>query len=270
MWGRGAETGGRPPAPAGSSPKSAWLVEASPAVSDPLGEKPAQQASSVGRAGHGGGSPRAGGAQAVTCQGAGRGAAWGNVSGWLSQPTTLSVVGPERQALSRPGPLRTEPRGLGASSELPSVGKLERTQLVLGCGRREVGPPGVGPTVPPPLSGGPSSRALRPSSPTPPVTQCGSKAPGTHHACVALPGCARPWHTCVWARRWKAASPGLGTRLRSLGVRVELPLPWPTWERPHLHGGCQGGVPASHFCPVSIGHRPLAWGQTDRLLRTLS
>lgn len=212
----------------------------------------------------------AGGAQAVTCRGAGRGAAWGNVSGWLSQPTTLSVVGPERQALSRPGPLRTEPRGLGASSELPSVGKLERTQLVLGCGRREVGPPGVGPTVPPPLSGGPSSRAPRPSSPTPPVTRCGSKAPGTHHACVALPGCARPWHTCVWARRWKAASPGLGTRLRSLGVRVELPLPWPTWERPHLHGGCQGGVPASHFCPVSIGHRPLAWGQTDRLLRTLS
>lgn len=76
-------------------------------------------------------------------------------------------------------------------------------------------------------------------------------------------------HLCL-GEKMEGCQPRPGNQAESLGVRVELPLPWPTWERPHLHGGCQGGVPASHFCPVSIGHRPLAWGQTDRLLRTLS
>lgn len=93
-----------------------------------------------------------------------------------------------------------------------------------------------------------------PSSPTPHSRGLhqgvGQRLLGTGHAQVVLPGCARPGHTRVWARIWKAASqgasPGLGTRLRSLGVRVEPPPARPTWERPQLHGGCQGRALRGH------------------------
>lgn len=109
--------------------------------------------------------------------------------------------------------------------------------------------PSVQPSCPP-LAG--SHPAVKPRAPFLPHTPhswglhqgVGQRLLGPSHAHVVLPGCARPRHTRVWARIWKAASqgasPGLGTRRRSPGVRVEPPSVPPTWERSQLHSGCPG------------------------------
>lgn len=49
--------------------------------------------------------------------------------------------------------------------------------------------------------------------------------------------CKTQAHPCL-GKIWKAASPGLGTGLRSLGVWAEPPPAQRLWEK--LHGGCKG------------------------------
>lgn len=112
-------------------------------------------------------------------------------------------------------------------------------------------PPAFCPTVLPPPLPAVTPLTVKPRAPFLPHTPhswglhqgVGQRLLGPSHAHVVLPGCARPRHTRVWARIWKAASqgasPGLGTRRRSPGGAGGA-----TFSPAHL-----GEVPAAQWVP---------------------
>ena len=81
----------------------------------------------------------------------------------------------------------------------------------------------------------------------PPLTGLSSGYAAPPHSCGVTCLCKAQAHPCL-GKIWKAASPGLGTGLRSLGVQAEPPPAQRLWER--LHGGRKG-----ELCGVTLALR---------------
>lgn len=187
-----------------------------------------------------------------------------------------------------PRPSEAEPKVVGASSELP---RTRRQRGVPSRGTWTVPSsrpwshcpsclPPLGPSEgprPPATTGAAGSPA--PAPPQPPLvgppSGCGAKAPWAPPCLCGVSWlCKAQAHPCLgefWKAASCAASPGLGTRLRSLGVRAEPPWPGPSGR------GCMWGprkssdLGAKYLCrpgQSSAQARPWPWRATPPDRRT--